>query len=228
MFYNDNDDSGGGISLGHLSKGNYAACFGGRNMLDALPEDATVWSKVADTNMRGPYGIVKIGKTTLAAANGRLRLGRGAKVSQVLDGMSNTIGFSEVLTWNDENAQGAPDPSVELAPGGNDDWRGVWMIPAMGAAAFSGRYQPNSAERDIIDACGTGIEQSAQYKDVPCLESTVGLGNGGNTFASARSYHNGGVNAAVCDGGVRFVLNEIDPAIWTAQCTRAAEDAVSK
>ena len=224
-FYNDNDDSGGGVSLGHLSRGNYAACFGARNMVDALPEDAGVWSKIADNSLRGAFGVVKIVKTPTTSS--RARMGRGAKVSQVADGMSNTVGFSEVLTWIDSNAEGAPDPSVVGAPSGNDDWRGVWMIPAMGASAFSGRYPPNSAERDIIDACGTGIAQSSTYRSVPCEESPVELGNAGNTHASARSLHSGGVNAANCDGSVRFVLDEIAPAVWQAQCTRNAGDGVN-
>ena len=43
--------------------------------------------------------------------------------------------------------------------------------------------------RDVIDACGSGIDKSAYYREIPCLESTVGLGNGGNTYASARSRH---------------------------------------
>lgn len=232
-FYNDSDDSGGGISLGHLSKGNYAACFGGRNMVDALPEDSRVWAKLTDANMRGSYGVVKIIKA-VGGANSRARMGRGVKIGQVADGMSNTVGFSEVLAWNDENAEGAPDPSVQNAPAGNDDWRGAWMIPAMGASAFSGRFPPNAKGkdkeggdmRDVIDACGTGIEQSPSYADMPCVESTVGLGNGGNTYAAARSRHNGGVNAAMCDGSVRFVADDVDPANWTAQCTRSGEETI--
>jgi prepilin-type N-terminal cleavage/methylation domain-containing protein/prepilin-type processing-associated H-X9-DG protein len=225
VYFNDGDDSGGTVALGHLSRSNYAACFGGRNMVDALPEDAKVWTKLQDKNLRGPYGVVKITKSTGASAS-RQRLGRGVRVGQIVDGLSNTVGFSEVLAWGEENEEGVPDSSVAAAPGGNDDWRGVWMIPGMGAAAFSGRFQPNSSEKDVIDACGTGIRESAAWLDMPCDESSVGLGNGGNTYASARSKHSGGVNAAMCDGSVRFVENEIDQALWSGLCTRAGEEVV--
>lgn len=41
---------------------------------------------------------------------------------------------------------------------------------------------------------------------------------------SARSYHTGGVNAALCDGSVRFVTNSISATTWTALSTIAGGD----
>jgi len=221
VFFNDGDDTGGGTALGHLSKGNYVACFGGNTMLTAVPEDST---KPVNPNplMLGAFGIVKIQKNASASSSGA-RLGRGTRMAQLSDGASNTVSFSELLAWDEENAEGVPDPSVDNAPNGNDDWRGVWMIPAVGASAFTGRYPPNSPERDVIDACGTGIENSAAFRDMPCQES-LELGGAGNNFASARSRHSGGVNAAMCDGSVRFVDNEIAQETWQGLCTRAGSE----
>ena len=51
---------------------------------------------------------------------------------------------------------------------GNDDWRGVWIVPVMGASAFSGRFPPNSLEKDIIDVCGMGIVNLAKLKKARC------------------------------------------------------------
>jgi Protein of unknown function (DUF1559) len=43
---------------------------------------------------------------------------------------------------------------------------------------------------------------------------------------SARSNHFGGVNAALCDGSVRFVVNGIGAASWTAAATISGNDAL--
>ena len=43
---------------------------------------------------------------------------------------------------------------------------------------------------------------------------------------SARSYHFDGVNAALADGSVRFVLNTVDPTIWLGLGTRAGGEAI--
>ena len=139
--------------------------------------------------------------------------------------------LGEVLAWTQENEQGGGENGLS----GNDDWRGAWMIPAMGASAFSGRFPPNSKGAgqevdpnnptqtvdvpdvsDRIPACGTGIENSPDFQYVPCTEDK----STGNTWASARSYHTGGVNAAMGDSSVRFVDNDIDGLTCGAQCAR--------
>jgi hypothetical protein len=160
-------------------------------------------------------------------------MGRGRRTAQVSDGMSNTIMLSEVLTWNETNETGGPvDESV---PPGNDDWRGAWMVPGMGASAFSGKFPPNAKGQgpdfkggaatfdraDLIPACGTGIEKSTAFVDMPCHEDQQTA----NTWASARSYHNQGVNAAKGDGAVTFVSDDIDAMAWHAMCTAAGEES---
>ena len=113
------------------------------------------------------------------------RIGKGSKAAQMTDGLSNTVMLSEVLAWTEENEQG----------GGEDGLAGQrrlarrWMVPGMGASAFSGRFPPNSKgagketnpndpsqvievdeSSDRIPACGTGIENSAAFQDMPCTE----------------------------------------------------------
>jgi prepilin-type processing-associated H-X9-DG protein len=163
-----------------------------------------------------------------------VRIGQGYRVAKVSDGMSKTVMLSEVLTWNESNDQGVPvDESV---PHGNDDWRGVWMIPSVGASAFTGKFPPNSKgtrqdfrksnafdSSDLIPACGTGLATHPDGKVIPCQEDM----STANTWASARSAHNQGVNAAMGDGSVRFVADDIDAYVWHAACTRAGGDVSS-
>jgi prepilin-type N-terminal cleavage/methylation domain-containing protein len=222
--YNDDDDGTQGMALAHLSRGNYVACFGGNVMGNAVPPESTIFIN-PNPEYAGIFGMVRIRKNPVGAL-----LGRGAKIAQVSDGASNTIMLSEVLTWNDVNETGGSvDESV---PPGNDDWRGAWMVPGMGASGFTGRFPPNykgggkdfkedpGGRGDVIPACGTGIENYAAFAEIPCEENKETA----NTYASARSAHNQGVNAARGDGSVAFIADDIDKKAWHAMCTAAGED----
>ena len=194
-LYNDGDEDTSGMSLGNVTKGNYAVCFGGRNMMQAIPPESVnpPYSGNLYPQMAGMFGMVRIRKLPVGQ-----RLGRGTKGAQISDGLSNTVMLSEVLAWTDVNAQGEGEEGL---PAGNDDWRGAWMIPAMGAGAFSGRFPPNSKGSgtetdpndpsqtvsipdvaDRIPACGTGIETSADASFMPCTEDRASP----NTWASAQ------------------------------------------
>ena len=219
-LYNDHDETGD-IALGHLSKGNYVACFGGYQMLDAIPKDSAFppWHVNLETkrDMSGIFGMVHIKRDPPAA-----RLGRGAKVAQVTDGMSKTVLLSEVLTWDGETD--TTDDTGNTGAGGNDDWRGVWMIPSVGASAFTGRYPPNSSTPDAIPGCSKSIDDGTfTLAEMPCKRYADG--NAGNLWASARSRHSGGANAAMGDGSVRFVSNDVDQLVWQAACTKSGDDA---
>jgi prepilin-type N-terminal cleavage/methylation domain-containing protein len=225
VTFNDDDDGSAGTGLGHLSRGNYAVCFGGNTMINAVPLES---SNPVNPNPEwsGMFGMVRINKNPIGA-----RLGKGKKLAQVSDGTSNTLMLSEVLTWNEVNEAGTPvDESV---PPGNDDWRGVWMVPGMGASAFSGKFPPNATGQgpdfsgagsypraDQIPACGTGIETSSAFAVIPCREERESA----NTWASARSAHSQGVNSAKGDGSVAFVADDVDGGVWHALCTAVGED----
>jgi prepilin-type processing-associated H-X9-DG protein len=213
--YNDDDDGSSGMGFGHLSKANYVACFGGNVMLNAVPQGSTNPIN-PDPRFAGIFSMVEIRKWPVG-----VRFGQGLKVAKVTDGMSKTVLLSEILTWSETNDNGGSvDESV---PHGNDDWRGAWMIPSVGAGAFTGRYPPNSKEPDNIPACGTGLDNHPDFAEIPCKEDQETA----NIWATARSRHNQGVNAAMGDGSVRFVANDIDQPVWQAMCTRAGEEAVS-
>jgi prepilin-type N-terminal cleavage/methylation domain-containing protein/prepilin-type processing-associated H-X9-DG protein len=227
--YNDDDDGTSGTALAHLSRANYVACFGGNTMLNAVPPGSTNPVN-PDPGFAGLFSMVRIRKNPAAA-----RVGQGTKVAKVADGMSKTVMLSEVLTWNETNEQGVPvDASV---PHGNDDWRGAWMIPSVGASAFTGKFPPNSTEQrqdfrkasaldssDKIPACGTGLNKTADFTDIPCTEDM----NTSNIWASARSKHNEGVNSAMGDGSVQFVTDDIDAFVWHAMCTRSGSESVTQ
>ncbi len=229
--YNDDDDGTAGMGFAHLSKGNYAACFGGNTMLNAITPGLPVPNTNPDPQWIGMFSMVEIRKNPAGQ-----RVGVGTKVGKVADGMSKTVLLSEVLTWSETNESGgAVDQSV---PHGNDDWRGVWMIPSVGASGFTGKFPPNSKgmrtdfrkantinSADTIPACGTELDvsRSSTHPDsaeIPCAEEK----DSGNIWASPRSRHREGVNAAMGDGSVRFVSNDVDAYVWHTACTRNGGD----
>jgi len=233
FLYNDDDEGTSGTALGHLTKANYAACFGGGSMLHAIPAQSTkppadflantpisrdASGRVATAPpdlLAGAFGMVRISKTPPAS-----RMGKGTQTAQITDGLSNTVLLSEVLAWDEANDAGAG----EVGSPGNDDWRGVWMIPSVGASAFTGYLTPNSRDKDVIPACGTGIETSSVGADMPCEEKIDG---GGNLYAAARGRHPGSVNAAMADASVRTIDNEIDAYVWQSLCTRAGDESIA-
>jgi prepilin-type N-terminal cleavage/methylation domain-containing protein/prepilin-type processing-associated H-X9-DG protein len=109
-------------------------------------------------------------------------------LDMVTDGTSNTVALSEVI-------QG---------PDGTNDVRGTWW--GFFGAHHTHMRAPNSPEADRL---WYGLCDSAK---VPCQAST----GWGTIIVAARSYHPGGVNAAMADGSGRFVVDGIDQAMWVA------------
>jgi prepilin-type processing-associated H-X9-DG protein len=146
----------------------------------------------------------------------------GQKLSRILDGLSNTVCFSEVRTRDDLQ-----------------DERGVWALPWNGASLLAldmhhnsvaagtrdGDFQalaipeilqqvqvPNMMYNpgDILVRC-PGDTASNQLEGMPCHQWVWWLGLSGYISAAPRSNHIGGVNAAFLDGHVRFISDGIDP-----------------
>jgi prepilin-type processing-associated H-X9-DG protein len=149
------------------------------------------------SNLVGAFGIVSINKYPSQA-----RFGQGTRIAEFLDGTSNTTLISEVLATNTSG-----------------DWRGVWILPGIGANTFTAFTGPNAADPDVIPAC-------SPEPTIPCTQLRAGPPTGGQTFAAARSRHTGGVNASMGDGSVRFVANGINLVTWRAMATRAGGEVV--
>jgi prepilin-type N-terminal cleavage/methylation domain-containing protein/prepilin-type processing-associated H-X9-DG protein len=117
----------------------------------------------------------------------------GQSMASILDGTSNTMMVAEVLQ------------------GQGSDLRGfTWWGDAAGFTAYE---SPNTSVPDRIYTASYCNNQPVQK--LPCAVSDT---NNPTRFSS-RSRHPGGVQAALCDGSVRFVANSVNLPVWRAMST---------
>ena len=137
-------------------------------------------------------------------------LSKFVTLASIVDGTSNTLLFSELLTVDDTS---------------DGDKRGdVYNDERMGSG-FSTINTPNSTTPDPMYS-GTcpdvTVSAGPSDPDRPCVEVAS------MEYYAARSNHSGGVNAALADGSVRFYSNTIDPALWKALGTTHGSETRSE
>jgi prepilin-type N-terminal cleavage/methylation domain-containing protein/prepilin-type processing-associated H-X9-DG protein len=133
---------------------------------------------------------------------------RKTTVSSITDGTSNTLMLSEVVMALDDS----------VPPNMLRDTRGDFMNddPAYMDFAFMAVTQPNQ---------GTDVLNAGACQNGPMLPPCVG---GANLAIASRSRHQGGVNSLFADGGVRYVVNDVNLTTWRALSTMdGAENNIS-
>jgi hypothetical protein len=204
---------GAAFELENLSKGNYAGNIGMNEWQNCLRALSTF-----DPGFAGMFDVVQIkigvkgGGTADEKNAGIFKYGRdrGLRLSEVADGLTNTIVVSELIGYDSAN-----------------DGHGAWSVFAPGASAFTAKFRPNSVEslnasgqtvneRDKMFMCDSSIPADHPAKCVVAGRNAL------DQWASARSMHSGGgVNAAYADRRVTFITDNIDINIWQSICTRA-------
>ena len=120
------------------------------------------------------------------------KMGKPVKIGDITDGTSNTLMSSETVQGKDV--------------GSDSDLRGfTWWG---GAAGFVTYLLPNSSLPDVVTggSCDPLHNPPCTTTSTPSYPRLMG----------ARSWHPGGVNAAMCDGSVHFVPNTISFDVWQA------------
>jgi prepilin-type N-terminal cleavage/methylation domain-containing protein/prepilin-type processing-associated H-X9-DG protein len=120
----------------------------------------------------------------------------------ITDGLTNTLLASETVQ------------------GVNGDKRGLtWWGWSAGFETFS---TPNTSLPDRMQGV---VDCVAEEPNPPCAAPN-GAGPS-RMWAAARSRHPGGVNAAMCDGSVQFVSDNVDLSIWRAASTIQGDEVAS-
>ena len=161
---------------------------------------------------------------------GAFLAGRESRCRDLLDGMSNTMAFSEVKGWNpyyrDAGHLGPLEmPSDELTIcqlAGSlklDTGHTEWVDGRVHQTGFTATFPPNHNVLCTVD----GIDY-----DVDFTNMREGRPSDALTYAAvtSRSYHHGGVSSALMDGSVRLISDFIDEQVWQAMSTRAGHEYV--
>lgn len=167
-------------------------------------------------------GLVNDG--SISNADGAIYALSQTRFRDITDGSSNTVVFSESVLGNGMDSTGSilRDPlrqTVELSgatpttpsacdPSPSTKWSGQrgakWINGHYGDTLYNHFYPPNVATPD----CNNQFQNHA--------------------LTAARSMHEGGVHAALCDGSVRFVGENIDLNLWRALATRSGGEVVGE
>ncbi|MFT7641082.1 MAG: prepilin-type N-terminal cleavage/methylation domain-containing protein [Pirellulaceae bacterium] len=196
------------------SKGNYAACWGTNNYYsgytpDLLENDNTTRGMfrveflpqaLYEDEITGPNRFT--GKESLDM-RWLFGYGEGTRPADVVDGTTNTLFMSEVLSFDSAK-----------------DGRGLWSSAAMGATVFTTRMTPNSKQLDTIPMC------DSKWNKMPAPKGCIKQRANPNVWAAARSMHKNGVNTAFADAAGRFISDDIDPQVWRALSTIANGEAL--
>jgi prepilin-type N-terminal cleavage/methylation domain-containing protein/prepilin-type processing-associated H-X9-DG protein len=124
--------------------------------------------------------------------NGILFTESTVRVTDVIDGTSNTFAMGEIVL--------VPDS-------GQWDLRGKIFDVEEGGVFFATINTPNSSVGDYIGSYCVPLPQWA-----PCGAAPYQM--------ALRSYHTGGVNASFCDGSVQFISNTVNAAFYLSAGSR--------
>lgn len=124
-------------------------------------------------------------------------MGISRRIQDVTDGTSKSVALMESLRGLDTS-----------------DYRGGFYSNRAGVQFLYVFQTPNSAVPDGINPnlCPSDGSRNRPTSNLPCVEKS----NAASNYAAARSRHSGGVNVVLCDGGVRFVNENIDLPTWQA------------
>lgn len=172
------------------AKGNYGVNWGQFAYIDQFDQRSIGQNfniNTKDDHYRAPFGI-----------------GWGAKLSQLVDGTSNTFAMFEMIQ--------APSESVQTV----DRRARIWNhVP--GTYQISTIRLPNSDDGDVT-VCTNNPELL-----LPCVKSS----NENNMSLSARSRHTGGVVSLMCDASTHFVRDDIELRVWQALSSINGEEVAA-
>ncbi len=176
----------------------------------------------------GPWFVYN--PNDLTVGEGAFTAGHQTRFRDVLDGLANTLAFSEVKGWNpyyrDLGQLGSmampTEPSEICSLGGSfkiDTGHTEWVDGRVHQTGFTTTFPPN---RKVICTVN-GVDYDLDFTNM-----REGKTSEASTYAAvtSRSYHEAGVNTALLDGSVRFISDFIDLQLWQDLSTRAGREYV--
>lgn len=149
--------------------------------------------------------------------NGVFHPNKSLRLTDIKDGTSNTLAFSEVKTFNpylrDGNGAGATPPAAAGIEGLGGNFKThsghtEWMDGRVHQTGFNTVFPPNT----FVPHSGSteyDIDYTSCREDKSCAVTNV-------TYAAvtSRSHHVGIVQSLLCDGSARTISENVDLTIW--------------
>ena len=213
------------------------------------PSDGKAGNQMTNSYV-GSMGTT-IGYNTQTESNGMFAETVGRKISEVTDGTSNTVGFSEFLVGTG-NGSSTPPLSVRgnglLNVSGGISWN-VYNVALNPAGIMSTLQACNLAWTNNNVSANGGYQGAGQYWSwgtpgmtmfhtvVPpnsnqsrwnsCRQGCLGCGVDSSHIVNSTSNHAGGCNVLFCDGSVKFIKSSINMPTWWALGSIAGNEVVS-
>ncbi len=171
---------------------------------------------------------------TLTTGNGAFGVNTRYTSADFMDGMSNTIGLSEVKAYQPhlrggsgpltQNAPQPASPSVVIGYGGTLSQNGhtEWVDGKIHETCFTTTFGPNP---DMLVNI-SGVDYDIDY--VSATEQALTSTSNSYAAVSSRSYHVGIVNTLLMDGSVRSISENISLSTWQALSTRKGGEIVGE
>jgi prepilin-type N-terminal cleavage/methylation domain-containing protein len=153
-----------------------------------------------------------------------LRDTSGVRLTDITDGTSSTVAFSELRKGDWNNAQYSPQDWLNASSAGLPTSIDQALSLCQGIDPTSLTYQWLSAGGEWLNDSNTGT--AYLHCGTPNTVPNCGFPANLTFCVNASSAHIGGVNAVLCDGSVRFVGNSISLATWRAVGIRAGGEVV--
>jgi len=161
--------------------------------------------------------------------NGVFYPGARLKPSQIVDGLSYTLGVAEVKAWNAYYRNAALSGSLsvpaasEICTLGGDfkpsSGHTEWVDGRAHQTGFTTTFGPNAKVACEINGATYDVDWSNQQEGKSTTVATYAA-------VTARSHHAGGLNAVFMDGSVRWFANDIPLGVWRAFSTRDGHDVI--
>jgi len=163
--------------------------------------------------------------------DGAIQINGTSRPGDFPDGMSNTVGFAEVKTYQPYvrnttspaglNAPAPASPAAVTAMAASGQYRGLighteWTDSPSHQSGVSFVFTPNTFVPfvDAVTNLTVDIDVLTQVEGSHASKPSYSI-------VTSRSYHANGVNVFFMDGSARFIASTIDQATWRALGTRS-------
>jgi prepilin-type N-terminal cleavage/methylation domain-containing protein/prepilin-type processing-associated H-X9-DG protein len=174
-----------------------------------------------------------IDQQTGQAGDGAFGVNQQHRLSEIRDGLSNTLAAAEVKSFVpvllDGGQPAAPFTPPPETPAEVIAWGGTFDPDYGHTQWVSGRTLQSGLTTTFPPNTRVHYQQDGKAYDIDFTNARLGPNTPRQGFrvVTARSYHPGGANALLLDGSTKFVSSTIAQSVWRSLGTRAGGETVN-